>query len=294
MTSIFSLPSKTPKTWWKKQFGATYYHLYNPVLSQSRSRDEASFIRKIVPLRPTHNILDLGCGHGRHAIELSKANLKITGLDYSDYFLKIARKEAKKNNSSVTFIKKDMRELADHNTYDVILSLYSAFGYFAHEENIDVLHRIFNALKPGGKFLIDVINAYEHVSYIKKYGKKVRPGVYKYVKKNTVDGYNLIDTDLYYEDAQLDSYHRKWQKNGKSGYFHYYMIQYTLKQYKQMLEHVGFEIQNLYGNYNESTWSKGSWRTIILCHKPASNLIDLNRISRFINLTLKSRWPETL
>lgn len=293
MKQIFSLPSNAPRFWWKKQFGKTYYNLYNPVLSVERSRDEAKFIQRVVPLHPYHSILDLGCGHGRHAIELAKSNLHITGLDYSDYFLRIAREEAKKNQVNVKFIKKDMRHLNSVSAYDAILSMYSAFGYFPHEENMDVLFRVFRALKPGGKFLIDVINAYEHVSYIRRNGTLKKKGIYEYSNTNIIDGYTLKDKDIYYENSQLDSYHRRWTKGKKKGYFHYYMIQYTLEQYMHMLNHVGFQIQNIFGEYNESPWSKKSWRTIILCYKPSGSVLEVNAIKKYINFSLLRRWPNS-
>jgi len=107
--TITKLRLQAPKYWWKKEFGEKYYTTYYPQLTPERTLKEVEFIKKAVPLRLSQNILDLGCGHGRHTIGLARQHFNITGLDYSDYLLNIARKEADKMGIRVNFIKKDMR-----------------------------------------------------------------------------------------------------------------------------------------------------------------------------------------
>lgn len=281
-----------PKHWWKKEFGRTYFNLYNPVLNADRTATEIRLLRKCLPLLQNMNILDLGCGHGRHTIELTRQGFTVTGLDYSDVFLNIARKEAEKKHVSVQLVKQDMRTMNYKGLYDVVISMYSAFGYFPYSENRDLLQRVYNALKPGGKFLIDVINAEGHVAYIREHGKKMRNGVYEYTQTNEVDGYKLIDTNIYYEKTQLDSYHRIWKKNTRKGSYNYYMYQYTLPQYKTLLEGAGFQIENLYGDYKGTRWTSDSWRTIILCNKPTGALLDINKVRRFMYFSVLRRFPK--
>ncbi|PIQ73230.1 hypothetical protein COV58_03630 [Candidatus Roizmanbacteria bacterium CG11_big_fil_rev_8_21_14_0_20_36_8] len=69
------------------------------------------------------------------------------------------------------------------------------------------------------------------------------------------------------------------------------MIEYTLGQYKQMLESIGFHIENLYGDYDGSRWNNNTWRTIILCQKPKNKLNLLSKLNSFYNFTFKHRWP---
>lgn len=140
--------------------------------------------------------------------------------------------------------------------------------------------------------MIDIINAHAHVAYIRSHGKKLRKGVYQFTKHGAVDGYKLIDTNIYFETSQLDSYHRKWSKNNRKGSFNYYMYQYTLGQYKDMLERVGFRIENLFGEYSNAHWMKNSWRTILVCTKPTTGVADINTLKQFINFSVLRRWPE--
>jgi len=123
-------------------------------------------------LKKDMRILDLACGHGRHAIELAKRGYNITGLDYSDYLLSVARERAEKEKVKINFIKGDMRELPFEDEFDAIYMFYTSFGYFSDEDNFKVLKEVNKALKKGGKFLIDlsnpikVIKNFQHESWI--------------------------------------------------------------------------------------------------------------------------------
>jgi len=285
--------SQTPKFWWKKEFGHNYYTIYNPQLTPERTTGEVTFIKNVVPLRHNHKILDLGCGHGRHTLELARQQFQITGLDYSDYFLDIARHEAKKQGIQVQFIKQDMRLLDIHNVYDVIISMYSSFGFFPHKENLKLLQHVYAALKPGGKFLIDVINSYGLASKAIQEGQKVDDGAYKTIETYAVDGVSISETNTYLQDSQIGHTHKIWRANNKKGALNLYMIEYTLQQYKHMLETIGFQINNLFGDYDGRRWSKNSWRMIILCQKPTGRNTLFNSLNTFFNMTVKRRWPVT-
>ncbi len=292
MNSSFVRQSHAPKNWWKKEFGSSYYTLYNPVLNPQRTKQEVSFIIRATGLARPTRILDVGCGHGRHAIGLAKMGHDVIGIDYSTYFLKIARTEAKKQQATATFIRQDIRSMNFSDEFDVALSMYSAFGYFSLRENLTVLRRIHSALKPGGKFLLDVINAECHVKHITSAGKKVKKGIYQFSQNNEINGYSVQDTNIYFTKTQLDSYHRRWRKGTKTGSYNYYMYQYTVPQYRDMLRLTGFEMLNIWGDYQGARWSPSSWRTIILCYKPRSGVFDKNKIAQWIQLRLLRRWPD--
>ena len=286
--------SHVPNNWWKKEFGEGYYNTFGQTFTFDRTKHETDFIIKAVKPGQLDNILDLGCGHGRHAIELAKRNYRVTGLDYSNYFLKIARLEAKNNNVDIKFIRADMRNLNSQKKYNVILSMFSAFGYFPHEENLKVLRRVYTALVPGGKFLLDVMNSHKLFSDIYANGEKIGKGIYRRKTANKIGNITVKDVDMYYPKTQLVHLRRSWDNNRQKGVFDYYMIHYTLEQYRQILEKTGFNIINLWGDYNESRWGINSWRTIMLCQKPNNNLNIFDSLTRFINLSAKKRWPDQI
>lgn len=77
--------------------------------------------------RPT-DILDLACGHGRHANALAKLGHRVTGIDITEIFLKVAQEEAKKLAVKVNYIQQDMRDLDYKEAFDRVFVLFTAIG----------------------------------------------------------------------------------------------------------------------------------------------------------------------
>ena len=103
--------------------------------------------------------MDLCCGHGRHTIELAAAGYSMVGQDLSVAFLDLAKGAAAARDLQIQFVHADMREIPFEGEFDAIINMFSAFGYFDDDaENQKVLDGVARALKPGGKFLIDLLN----------------------------------------------------------------------------------------------------------------------------------------
>ena len=81
-------------------------------------------------------MLDVGCGYGRHAIELGQRGFDVTGLDLSLPLLIRAADEAQRRALSVNFVHADMREMAFDSQFDGAYCLLTSFGYFDEETNL--------------------------------------------------------------------------------------------------------------------------------------------------------------
>ena len=103
-------------------------------------------------------LLDLGCGPGYHAVELAERGYAVVGYDLSLHQLALAADVAQERHQKLNLMQGDMREMAFDAVFDGIYCWNTTFGYFEEEKNIAVAERIFKALKPGGTFLVDVIN----------------------------------------------------------------------------------------------------------------------------------------
>lgn len=94
-------------------------------------------------------------GHGRHANVLAQMGHNVTGIDYTQGFLKIAQEEAFKIGVKVNYIHQDMRNINYNNVFDRIFALFTAIGYFDDDQNEKIFKNIYNALKPNGIFCFD-------------------------------------------------------------------------------------------------------------------------------------------
>jgi SAM-dependent methyltransferase len=109
-------------------------------------------------------ILDLNCGVGRHAIELARRGIGVVGTDISSQYLDVAARRAESAGvaANTTFKIVDMREiaagLAAEKPFDGIICMWTAFGFYDDDTNEDILKQCVGLIKPGGFFVLDIIN----------------------------------------------------------------------------------------------------------------------------------------
>lgn len=135
-----------------------YLHFYDDTLRAERTAHQVDMLVDHMRLEPGMRVLDLGCGHGRHSLELAQRGLSVVGIDRMEGFIELAREDARRACLPATFAVGDMRELDEDATYDRVICLFDVFGLHRDDENLDILRRMARALKPGGMACIDVRN----------------------------------------------------------------------------------------------------------------------------------------
>jgi 2-polyprenyl-3-methyl-5-hydroxy-6-metoxy-1,4-benzoquinol methylase len=121
---------------------------------------ECDFIESEIRFNKHSRILDIGCGTGRHSIELTKRGYKVTGVDLSESQLKRAREKALEQNLVIDFQKQDARFLNFVNEYDLAIMLCEgAFPLMETDEmNFQILQNAAKALKINGKLIFTTLN----------------------------------------------------------------------------------------------------------------------------------------
>jgi SAM-dependent methyltransferase len=150
-------PRSPRETWFQKVFSEEYLRTLPRDIHRQTKR-EVDFIEESFDLGENDRVLDLACGFGRHAIELTKRGHEVAGLDLSMPLLQKALNEAQKQSLSIKFIHGDMRELTFEGIFSNCYLWQTSFGYFDDQTNFRVLRGIHRSLKPGGHLLIDVLN----------------------------------------------------------------------------------------------------------------------------------------
>jgi SAM-dependent methyltransferase len=148
---------KRSKPWFEEVFDEDYLRTL-PFMRPDQTLREVEFISDALRIAPGSEILDIACGYGRHAIELVQRGYNVTGLDLSLPLLLRAADESKRRALSVNFVHADMREMAFEKQFDGAYSMLTSFGYFDEDTNLRVAERIGRALKPGARFLLDIVN----------------------------------------------------------------------------------------------------------------------------------------
>jgi SAM-dependent methyltransferase len=148
---------KRLKPWFEEVFDENYLRTL-PFMTAQQTMRETAFIESSLSLPPDGELLDVGCGYGRHAIELGQRGFRVTGLDLSLPLLIRAADEAQRRGLSVNFVHADMREMTYDSQFAAAYCVLTSFGYFDEETNLRVASSICRALKPGGRFLVEAVN----------------------------------------------------------------------------------------------------------------------------------------
>jgi len=237
-------------SWVKRWFNDDYFALYAH-RSLAEAKVEAKFIHNALALPKGSNILDIGCGEGRHAFPLAELGLNVTGIDCSKIAINRALNQLETYAPlTLRFIHSDLFDLESVYSYDAALSLFSSFGYGESEaENLRFLQAIRNHLKPEGYFFLDFLNP----SYVRNHlipketvfvrGEKVeirREIIGQYVQKTM-----LFPTRTYKEKVAL----------------------YSKNILKKFLQQVGFNPLFEWGDFDGSPLHHRAKRQIFLCQK---------------------------
>ena len=147
------------KQWYESLF-ENYGQKYDRESFAQGTIGECDFIEQEISFNRSVKILDIGCGTGRHSIELSKRGYDITGIDLSDSLLTKAREKAEKQDLKIDFLKYDARNLPFNNEYDLVIMLCEgAFPLMETDEmNYEILKNATKSLKEGGKFIFTTLN----------------------------------------------------------------------------------------------------------------------------------------
>jgi 2-polyprenyl-3-methyl-5-hydroxy-6-metoxy-1,4-benzoquinol methylase len=147
------------KQWYEELF-ENYGMKYDKENFAQGTIGECDFIEKEIIYNKTARVLDIGCGTGRHSIELSKRGYTVTGIDLSESLLKRAKEKASEQNLQIDFEKHDARKLPFLNEFDLVIMLCEgAFPLMETDEmNFQILRNAANALKPKGKLIFTTLN----------------------------------------------------------------------------------------------------------------------------------------
>ena len=147
------------KQWYEELF-ENYGMKYDKENFAQGTIGECDFIEKEIIYNKIARILDIGCGTGRHSIELSKREYTVTGIDLSESLLKRAKEKASEQNLQIDFEKHDARKLPFLNEFDLVIMLCEgAFPLMETDEmNFQILRNAANALKPKGKLIFTTLN----------------------------------------------------------------------------------------------------------------------------------------
>jgi SAM-dependent methyltransferase len=200
-------------------------------------------------------VLDIACGSGRHAVALAERGFQVTANDLSSTLLAEARKLAEAKQTTPTFTQFDMREIPFENEFDLIVQLFTSFGYFeSDDEDKVVLAHIARALKPGGWYVLDFLNAH-------RLRKTLQPE-----SRRTLDGIDVLEQRVIFGERVVKSI--SITEGGETHRFMEAVRLYSMEELSNMLQAVGLRVHRLFGDYHgEAFVPDTSLRLIFIAQK---------------------------
>ena len=252
-------------------FDEKYIKTYVDIVSPEFTAQQITFLLKHLQLEKEAEILDLACGYGRHAIELAQRGYNVTGLDFSQKFIEMAKKCAQKRGVEVAFVQGDMRKISFTDRFDAVINMFTSFGYFEDEsDNTLVLKNVSRALKRGGKFLIDHNNVGHLLARMLREGKKTKRGELLVDTKTELlsNGLRVTTKSEFHYATMRWSLTRSWEEKGRTKSYRTNVRLYSLPELQHLLEEAGLRVEKAWGDFQEAPFTLETPRMIVLARKP--------------------------
>ncbi len=239
-------------TFWKE----LYPYMFD-VGRLARTSSEIKGVVALARLQKNDYILDVGCGNGRHLIELARLGfVHLTGIDRSNFLLSIAQKDARQIGAMVQFENADMRSYKQPDKFSVVLNLFSSFGYFDDpKDNQLVIKNAFDSLQSKGRMLIDVRSREHFINHFDQNGHAEIADATVDTHREPLDGFRRIKNT--------------WMitKNGHSKSYEFTHWAYDPQELLTMCKQAGFTTCATYGGFDGRPYTLDTNRLIIVAQK---------------------------
>jgi len=147
-------------TQWYETLFENYAETYDRECFVQGTPGECDFIEQELGHDRSLRIIDIGCGTGRHAIELSMRGYSVTGIDLSESQLNRAREKAANAGLAIDFQRHDARDLPFRGEFDAAIMLCEGgFPLMETDEmNYEILRNATACLKKPGRFIFTTLN----------------------------------------------------------------------------------------------------------------------------------------
>ena len=235
-----------------------FWRNFGPLMFNEDSFHEAAEqlpgLIKLLDIEP-EQVLDLGCGPGRHALPLAASGYPVTAVDTSQTLLE--HLEAARGELPIEIIEADMREFVRADTYDLVLVMWTSFGYFEDDADHEkVLANILESLKPGGRLVLDLVG----LEYLCRSLEPAHVTEYD-------DGRLLLERPALIDDmTRLDN---EWLLIDGDQVLrqHFSHRVWSAGEIRTLLETNGFEVHGIYGDHEGAEYDLESERMIVVAGK---------------------------
>ena len=232
-----------------------YMYFYGEEITEKRADEVVQFLIDELEMSKPMSILDVGCRYGRYSIKLAERGHHVTGLDNVEGFLNQARQNAQEMNLKVNFLNKDMRCIEYNGEFDRAMVMFTGFGNYTDDQNLEVLKNVSKSLDNSGLFCLDT---FSRDAFLKDFLP------YFVLEKNED---LLIDRNNFDPKTGRLINNRIIIRDGKRKDTPSVIRLYYYNEIERLLHEAGMVIEKIFGGWDKSPFTKDSKGMKIIAKK---------------------------
>lgn len=230
--------------------------LQHPLLTAARTAQEVDFVLSQLDLPPGARLLDVGCGFGRHTIELARRGYEVVGIDPAAAMIAAAQERASAAGVPATLRQERGETFTAEQPFDAALCLFTTLGQISETgENSELVARVYDALRSGGRFVVEVPQREPAVQALKTAEKLGEGERYTAVARQFHPASNTVSETFRVVSPQTTRT---------------YLLRYRLfneEELTALLTRAGFTIAKIYGGYSTDPLTPQSPTILVISTK---------------------------
>ncbi|MBI5153992.1 class I SAM-dependent methyltransferase [Candidatus Poribacteria bacterium] len=226
------------KDWCHSYFSRLYGAVYQgPLFNAEATEEEAEFLAGVFADTGPGLILDIGCGFGRHIMELRRRQIPVLGMDR---FMEMLQRQSKRTRAAVCA---DMRHPPfGAESLSGAYCVFNTFGYFGDEENRAMLRTWSRMLRTGGRLVLHVPN---------------RPGMARLVRTmkpshRMTESFAVSEHYEYNAESKCLCGAGVWRLDQAEQQWQFRLRLYTQSEMRRMLASAGMDVLDVFDDYDRS------------------------------------------
>lgn len=231
------------ENWFKDWFGSEeYLNVY-----KHRNDEDATKLLELIlnqtKLTQRNSILDAACGAGRHSIYLASKGFQVVSFDLSKTLLLKAKVDAKKRSVENNFVCADLRNIYFRKKFDLIINLFTSFGYFKNdEENFKFINTAYSLLNENGFYVLDYLNKNYLLANLTGESEKEINGRIIIEKRKVVNNRIIKEIQI--------------KKGLEEQHFIESVRLYSKTEIDEQFKKIGFTIVSVFGDYDGTNYDE--------------------------------------
>jgi 2-polyprenyl-3-methyl-5-hydroxy-6-metoxy-1,4-benzoquinol methylase len=241
--------------WFEDWFNSKEYLDVYQHRNESDAKLLFELIIKNIEIPRKGKVLDLACGPGRHSILFARKGFDVTGIDLSENLLRVAESAARKEKLEIQFIKADLRNIELTETFDLVVNLFTSFGFFdKDEDNFSIFRTASDLLKPGGYFVFDFLNSAFIENNLVRESREDKL-LEKIIQKRRIEGDRVIKDIIIKYKGTVKTFYESVKL-------------YRVGELKEAIKEKGLAIKKTFGDFTGRDFmEESSPRIIIIAQK---------------------------